>query len=100
MLASARTAPPLRSPAGRQLQPILVQAVLIGVTASALWYFGANAARNLLDLGIARGFGFSQREAGFEIGDLGYASAVGWILAVVLILAAGLNRLLLRGSEA
>lgn len=39
-------------------------------------------------------------QAGFEVGDLGYASAVGWILAVVLILAAGLNRLLLRGSEA
>lgn len=69
MLASARTAPPLRSPAGRHLQPILLQAVLIGVTASALWYFGANAARNLLDLGIARGFGFLQREAGFEIGE-------------------------------
>jgi general L-amino acid transport system permease protein len=48
---------------------MLLQAVLICVTASALWYFGANAARNLLDLGIARGFGFLQREAGFEIGE-------------------------------
>lgn len=38
-------------------------------------------------------------QAGFEVGDLGYASAVGWVLAVILIGAAGVQRLLIRGSE-
>lgn len=38
-------------------------------------------------------------QAGFEVGDLGYASAVGWVLAVILIGAAGVQRLLLRGAE-
>lgn len=36
---------------------------------------------------------------GFEIGDLGYASAIGWVLAVILIGCAGLQRGLSRGEE-
>ncbi len=38
-------------------------------------------------------------QAGFEVGDLGYASAVGWILAAILIIAAVAQRLLMRGAE-
>ena len=38
-------------------------------------------------------------QTGFEIGDLGYASAIGWSLAILLmILAVGL-RLVLRRYE-
>ena len=38
-------------------------------------------------------------QTGFEIGDLGYASAIGWSLAILLmILAIGL-RLVLRRYE-
>jgi ABC-type sugar transport system permease subunit len=33
---------------------------------------------------------------GFEVGDLGYASAIGWTLAVVLMGLAGVQRLLSR----
>lgn len=33
------------------------------------WYFVSNAARHLLELGVASGFGFLAREAGFEIGE-------------------------------
>ena len=39
-------------------------------------------------------------EQGFQIGDLGYASAVGWVLGLVLIAAALLQRALARGAEA
>jgi ABC-type sugar transport system permease subunit len=38
-------------------------------------------------------------QAGFEVGDLGYASAVGWVLAVILIGAAAAQRLLSKGHE-
>jgi ABC-type sugar transport system permease subunit len=38
-------------------------------------------------------------QAGFEVGDLGYASAVGWVLAVILIAAAIVQRLLSRSQE-
>lgn len=39
-------------------------------------------------------------QSGFETGDLGYASAIGWILAIVLIACAALQRLTARGEEA
>ncbi len=38
-------------------------------------------------------------QRGFEAGDLGYASAIGWVLAVVLVLCAAGQRLLSRGEE-
>ncbi|MCA9322884.1 MAG: sugar ABC transporter permease [Planctomycetes bacterium] len=38
-------------------------------------------------------------QTGFETGDLGYASAIGWALAVILILVAVLQRRLLRRYE-
>ena len=36
---------------------------------------------------------------GFAVGDLGYASAIGWALAVVLMVFAVLQRMLSRGEE-
>lgn len=38
-------------------------------------------------------------QTGFESGDLGYASAIGWVLAAILILCAGLQRASARGEE-
>lgn len=38
-------------------------------------------------------------QAGFEVGDLGYASAVGWLLAVILIGAALAQKLFSKGSD-
>jgi ABC-type sugar transport system permease subunit len=38
-------------------------------------------------------------ETGFEIGDLGYASAIGWILALILIGLATIQRTLSRKTE-
>lgn len=37
---------------------------------------------------------------GFETGDLGYASAIGWALALILLVCAGVQRLVARGEEA
>jgi len=37
-------------------------------------------------------------QTGFESGDLGYASAIGWVLAVILMFCAALQRLLARGE--
>lgn len=39
-------------------------------------------------------------QTGFEAGDLGYASAVGWVLAVVLLVCAAGQRALARDEEA
>lgn len=36
---------------------------------------------------------------GFAVGDLGYASAIGWVLAMVLMVFAVLQRMLSRGEE-
>ena len=37
---------------------------------------------------------------GFEVGDLGYATAIGWALAVILVGCTMVQRLLARGEEA
>jgi general L-amino acid transport system permease protein len=52
-----------RSPA------IIAQGAVVLLVALAAWLFASNAARNLRELGIASGFGFLTREAGFEIGE-------------------------------
>ncbi|MBS0190656.1 MAG: sugar ABC transporter permease [Phycisphaerales bacterium] len=39
-------------------------------------------------------------QSGFEVGDLGYASAIGWALAIILLACAALQRLSARGEEA
>ena len=48
---------------------ILYQALLAALVCLAAWYFIANAVDNLLARGIASGFGFLNRESGFEIGE-------------------------------
>ena len=45
------------------------QTVLAVLVVFVGWYFVSNATRNLLELGVASGFGFLAREAGFEIGE-------------------------------
>lgn len=57
-----------------RLFSIVSQGIVLTVAALAAWYFIANAARNLLDLGVASGFGFLSREAGFEIGETTFLS--------------------------
>jgi ABC-type sugar transport system permease subunit len=37
-------------------------------------------------------------QTGFETGDLGYASAIGWVLAIILIILATIQRRLSRGE--
>lgn len=59
---------PALLPRPRSLAMIGQGAVLL-LVALAAWLFAANAARNLRELGIASGFGFLNREAGFEIGE-------------------------------
>jgi ABC-type sugar transport system permease subunit len=39
-------------------------------------------------------------QSGFEVGDLGYASAIGWVLAVMLIGLALLQLWIVRRDEA
>jgi ABC-type sugar transport system permease subunit len=39
-------------------------------------------------------------QSGFEVGDLGYASAIGWVLAIMLIGLALLQLWIVRRDEA
>ena len=48
---------------------ILYQALLAALVCFAAWYFIANTVENLLARHIASGFGFLNRESGFEIGE-------------------------------
>jgi general L-amino acid transport system permease protein len=59
---------------GRRLSALAYQAVLLGAVSVAVWYLAATAAQNLRDLGVASGFGFLQREAGFAIGETTFLS--------------------------
>ena len=70
----------------RRLFSILYQLALAGLIGFAAWYFVSNAARNLLALGIAAGFGFLTREAGFEIGEtyLSYSAADTYLRALTV----------------
>jgi general L-amino acid transport system permease protein len=52
-----------------RLLAIFFQGLVVATVGFAAWYFISNAARNLLELGVASGFGFLAREAGFEIGE-------------------------------
>ena len=47
----------------------LAQAVLLCAVGLVFWYFASNTAHNLEARRIASGFGFLDREAGFEIGE-------------------------------
>ena len=51
-----------------QARGIIYQMLVLGGVALLGWYFIANAIDNLNRLNIASGYGFLNREAGFEIG--------------------------------
>ena len=98
-----------------KLRGLALQAALAAVLALLFWWFYSNAAANLAARGIASGFAFLRREAGFEIGETTFAAysaadsylralaiglantirvaALGVLLATALGAAAGLARL-------
>jgi general L-amino acid transport system permease protein len=102
----------LRSEKGRR---VAYQAAAVAALAAGAWFLISNTAANLAERRIAGGFGFLDREAGFEIGEsfflrydagqtylqalaVGLAntltvSAIGIVLATVLGVAIGLLRL-------
>ena len=57
-----------------RLRAIVYQLSLAIVIGLAAWYFASTAARNLLELGVASGFGFLRRESGFAIGETTFLS--------------------------
>jgi general L-amino acid transport system permease protein len=68
----------------------LLQGTLLAVLALALGYLYANASQNLEARGIASGFAFLWREAGFEIGEtsfLAYSAADSYFRALAIGLA-------------
>jgi general L-amino acid transport system permease protein len=99
----------------RKGKRIAYQAAALGVGVLLAWYLIDNTVANLEDRRIASGFGFLQREAGFEIGDSAFlrysasdsylralfvglvntlrVAVAGVVLATVLGAAVGLFRL-------
>jgi general L-amino acid transport system permease protein len=64
-----------------------LQAILVAAVAFAVWTLAANTAHNLEVRRIASGFGFLQREAGFEIGEtpfLDYGAAHTYARAILV----------------
>ena len=62
----------------------------MGAAGLALWYLASNTAQNLEARRIASGFGFLQREAGFEIGEttfFSYGAADSYLRALAVGLA-------------
>lgn len=57
-----------------RLRAIVYQAVLAAMIGLAAWYLASTAARNLMELGVASGFGFLWRESGFAIGETTFLS--------------------------
>jgi general L-amino acid transport system permease protein len=99
----------------RKLRRIAYQAAALAVALLAAWYLVHNTLANLEERRIASGFGFLQREAGFEIGESAFlryqasdtylrallvglantlsVSAIGILMATLLGMAIGLFRL-------
>jgi general L-amino acid transport system permease protein len=70
-----------------RLRPLVYQVLLAAALCLAAWYLISNAAQNLSDLGIAAGFGFLSREAGFAIGEttlLSYSAADTYFRAIAV----------------
>ncbi len=64
-----------------------LQALLVAAVAFVVWLLASNTAHNLEARRIASGFGFLQREAGFEIGEtpfLDYGAAHTYARAIVV----------------
>jgi general L-amino acid transport system permease protein len=69
---------------------LALQAALAAALALLAWWLYSNAAANLAARGIASGFAFLQREAGFEIGETGflaYSAADSYLRALGIGLA-------------
>lgn len=64
-------APPRRrlNPNDPRVRALLWQALVLGVVALGTWYLASNTMENVARLGVASGFGFLGREAGFQIGE-------------------------------
>lgn len=70
-----------------RLRAIVYQVALAAVTGLAAWYLASTAARNLMELGVASGFGFLWRESGFAIGEttfLSYSPADTYLRALLV----------------
>ena len=70
-----------------RVRAVLVQAALAAALALVAWVFVSNTAANLEARGIASGFGFLAREAGFEIGEstfIGYGAADSYLRALTV----------------
>ena len=79
--AQIRLLGPLRG----RLRSLIYQGVLAAALCLVAWYLVSTAAQNLLDLGVATGFGFLSREAGFAIGEttlLSYSAADTYLKAL------------------
>jgi len=66
---------------------VVYQALLAAAVVLTAWYFISNAVENLLARRIASGFGFLNREAGFEIGEttlLAYNSSDSYLKALAI----------------
>lgn len=66
---------------------VVYQALLAAAVALTAWYFISNAVENLLARRIASGFGFLNREAGFEIGEttlLAYNASDSYLKALAI----------------
>lgn len=57
-----------------RIRAVSYQALLVGAVALVAWYFIGNALDNIQTRRIASGFGFLQRESGFEIGESTFLS--------------------------
>ena len=70
-----------------RLRAIVYQVTLAAVVGLAAWYLASTAAQNLLELGVASGFGFLRRESGFAIGEttlLSYSAADTYLRALLV----------------
>ena len=77
----------IRLLAGSDLRSGLLQALLAAAVMGAAWSLYNIAAQNLSELGIASGFGFLGREAGFAIGEttlLSYTAADTYLRALAV----------------
>ncbi|HEY7715735.1 MAG TPA: ABC transporter permease subunit [Candidatus Binatia bacterium] len=70
-----------------RLRALVYQLLLATALCIGGWYLVSTAAQNLLDLGVAAGFGFLSREAGFAIGEttlLSYSAADTYLTAIAV----------------
>lgn len=74
----------------RSRRAVLLQGLVLGVTAAVLWWLGHNTALSLERHGISLGFGFLRQPANFDIGDTAWLTfspenSVGRAIVVGLI---------------